>query len=178
MKKNAALISDQQEKLTKLQSKVASLEENLKKKESQFKEEEAKQKQMLTTVEASQVEMDKLHKVLSMREKELVHIKKLAAVIVEQRTELERFFHQALAEVKQEVRVTRSKYKKEALQAYRWTLQEANGGRLKFPPIRNFHKVPHSTNSVYSDMETAAEWLVCDPIVVIQLYSFKVSVSV
>lgn len=158
MKKNAALISAQQAEMTKLQLKVASLEEGLKHKESHFKEEEAKKKQMLMRVEAGQVELDKLQKVLSMREKELVHIKKLAAVIVEQRTELERFFHQALAEVKQEVIVSRSKYKKEALQAYRWTLREANGGRLKFPPIRNFHRVPHSTNSVYSDMDAAAEW--------------------
>lgn len=115
---------------------------------------------MLLCVEAGQVELDKLQKVLSMREKELAHIKKLAAVIVEQRTELERFFHQALAEVKQEVVVSRSKYKKDTLHAYQWTLREANGGKVKFPPIRNFHRVPHSTNSVYSDMEAAAVWWV------------------
>uniref|UniRef100_A0A8C6T2D4 Si:ch211-243o19.4 n=1 Tax=Neogobius melanostomus TaxID=47308 RepID=A0A8C6T2D4_9GOBI len=155
IKKNAAHISFQQEERSKLQSKVASLEEALKQKESQFKEEEAKQKQMLVCVEAGQVELDKLQKVLSMREKELVHIKKLAAVVVEQRTELERFFHQALAEVKQEATVSRSKYKKDALQAYRMTLREANRGKVKFPPIRNFHRAPHSTNSVYSDMEAA-----------------------
>ncbi|XP_072313877.1 basal body-orientation factor 1-like [Eucyclogobius newberryi] len=158
MKKNAAQISVQQEEISTLQSKVSSLEEVLKRKELQLKQEEEKQKQMSVSAEAGQVELDKLQKVLVMRDKELVHIKKLAAIIVEQRTELERFFHEALAEVKQEVMVSRSKYKKDALQAYRWTLKEADGGKIKFPPIRNFHKIPHSTNSVYSDMEAAAKW--------------------
>uniref|UniRef100_A0A3B4ABN7 Uncharacterized protein n=1 Tax=Periophthalmus magnuspinnatus TaxID=409849 RepID=A0A3B4ABN7_9GOBI len=143
-------------KVSRLQFKVESLEEALKQMEFQLKQEEEKQKQMLVSAEAGQVELDKLQKVLSMRDKELAHLKSLAAVIVEQRTELERFFHEALAEVKQEVMVSKSKYKKEALQTYRWTLKEANGGKIKFPPIRNFHKIPHSTNSVYSDMEAAA----------------------
>ncbi|KAJ0009044.1 hypothetical protein NQD34_016459 [Periophthalmus magnuspinnatus] len=158
MKKNADQISVQQEEVSRLQFKVESLEEALKQMEFQLKQEEEKQKQMLVSAEAGQVELDKLQKVLSMRDKELAHLKSLAAVIVEQRTELERFFHEALAEVKQEVMVSKSKYKKEALQTYRWTLKEANGGKIKFPPIRNFHKIPHSTNSVYSDMEAAAKW--------------------
>lgn len=158
VKKNAAQITAQQEELCKLRSKVTSLEEALKQKDWQFRQEEERQKEMLVTIQASQVEFDKLQKVLCMRERELAHIKRLAGIIVEQRTELERFFHEALAQVRQEVMASRAKYKKESLQAYRWTLKEAMGGKTKFPPIRNFHKIPHSTNSVYSDMEAAAMW--------------------
>ncbi|CAL1575897.1 unnamed protein product [Knipowitschia caucasica] len=159
IKKNAAHISVQQEEVSKLQLKVASLEEALKQKETQLKAEEVKQKEMTVSAAAGQVELDKLHQVLCMRDKELTHIKRLATVIVEQRTELERFFHEALAEVKQEVIVSKSKFKKDAQQVYRWTLKEANRGTIKFPPIRNFHKSPHSTNSVYGDMEAAAKWV-------------------
>ncbi|XP_042357237.1 basal body-orientation factor 1-like [Plectropomus leopardus] len=149
VKKNAAQIEAQKKELSKLRAKVASLEQQEEKKEEE---------RTLVSVQASQVELDKLQKVLSMRERELRHVKRLASTIVEQRTELEQFFHEALAQVKQEISASRVQYKKEALQAYHWRLREATAGKLKFPPIRTFHKSPHSTNSVYSDMEAAARW--------------------
>lgn len=157
VKKNAAQMDAQNRELSKLRAKVASLEQALQLKAGQSEREKEKEETLLS-MQASQVELEKLQKVLSMRERELGHVKRLASTIVEQRTELEQFFHEALAQVKQEIAASRLQYKKEALQAYRWRLREATAGKLKFPPIRTFHKGPHSTNSVYSDMEAAARW--------------------
>uniref|UniRef100_A0A3B4Y926 Basal body-orientation factor 1 n=1 Tax=Seriola lalandi dorsalis TaxID=1841481 RepID=A0A3B4Y926_SERLL len=152
-KKNAAQMEAQKRQLSKLRAKVVSLEQALEQKTAEPEREEKKEKEkILVRTQASQVELEKLQKVLTMRERELGHIKRLASTVVEQRTELEQFFHESLAQVKQEVMASR----KEALQAYRWRLKEATAGKLKFPPIRTFHESPHSTNSVYSDMEAAA----------------------
>ncbi|XP_029349310.1 basal body-orientation factor 1-like [Echeneis naucrates] len=159
VKKNTAQMEAQRNELSILRAKVVSLEQVLKLKAAEPKQEEKKEnKEILIRTQASQVELEKLQKVLTMRERELRHIKWLSSTIVEQRTELEQFFHESLAQVKQEIIAGRLKYKKESLQAYRCKLREATAGKLKFPPIRTFHKSPHSTNSVYSDMEAAATW--------------------
>ncbi len=150
----------QKEELSNLKAKVASLEEalELRAQENEQEREKEKEKTSLVSIQASQEELEKLQRVLAMRERELGHVKRLASTIVQQRTELEQFFHEALAQVKQEIMASRLQYKKEALQAYRWRLREATAGKIKFPPIRTFHRSPHSTNSVYSDMEAAARW--------------------
>ncbi|XP_054469332.1 basal body-orientation factor 1-like [Anoplopoma fimbria] len=158
VKKNAAQMEAQKKELSNLRAKVASLEQALELKALEPEREEKEEKKTLISIQAGQVELEKLQKVLSMRERELGHVKRLAGTVVQQRTELEQFFHEALAQVKQEIMASRSQYKKEALQAYRWRLREATAGKLKFPPIRTFQKGPHSTNSVYSDMEAAARW--------------------
>ncbi|XP_044021744.1 basal body-orientation factor 1 [Siniperca chuatsi] len=158
VKKNAAQMEAQKEELSKLRAKVASLEQARELKAGEPERERKEKERTLVSIQASQVELEKLQKVLAMRERELGHIKRLASTIVEQRSELEQFFHEALAQVKQEIMVSRLQYKKEALQAYHWRLREATAGKLKFPPIRTFHKSPHSTNSVHSDMEAAARW--------------------
>ncbi|KAM7375796.1 hypothetical protein PAMP_005566 [Pampus punctatissimus] len=159
VKNDAAQMEAQKGEIFKLKAKVASLEKALELQAEECQRWEEKEKTLLSTrAQASQVELEKLQKVLAMRERELGHIKQLASTIVEQRTEMEQFFHEALAQVRQEVTASRLQYKKEALQAYRWRLREATAGKLKFPPIRTFNKSSHSTNSVYSDMEAAATW--------------------
>lgn len=161
VKKNSAKLDYQKEELSKLRAKVSDLEQSLEQKDRKFEQKESEEKEKTTVrAQASQVELEKLQKVLELRDKELGHIKRLAGTIVEQRSELEQFFHEALAQVKEEITANRLQYKKEALQAYRWRLREATAGKFKFPPIRTFHKSPHSTNSVYSDMEAAATWYV------------------
>ncbi|XP_026164430.1 basal body-orientation factor 1 [Mastacembelus armatus] len=158
-KKNAAEMEAQKDELSKLRIKVVSLEQALEIKTAESEQELKREKEkMLVKAQASHVELEKLQKVLAMREKELENIKRLASTIVEQRTELEQFFHEALTQVKEGILASRVQYKKEALQAYHWRLREATAGKLKFPPIRTFRKSPHSTNSVYADMEAAAVW--------------------
>uniref|UniRef100_A0A3B4ZY84 Basal body orientation factor 1 n=1 Tax=Stegastes partitus TaxID=144197 RepID=A0A3B4ZY84_9TELE len=158
VKKNEAQMEAQNQRLSELRAKVVSLEKALVLKAGELELQEKKEKMNLVTIQASQVELEKLQNVLAMREKELGHIKQLASTIVEKRRELEEFFHEALAHVKQEIEASRLQYKKEALQGYRWRFREATAGKIKFPPIRTFHKSLHSTNSVYSDMEAAVTW--------------------
>lgn len=152
-KKNAAQMEAQKEELSKLKVKVASLEraQRLKAEEP----EPAGEKELVSN-QPSQVDVHRLQRALATREKELGTMKRLASSIVEQRTELEQFFHEALAQVKQEITASRTQHRKEALQAYRWRLKEATAGKLRFPPIHNFH----STNSVQADMEVTTTWSV------------------
>ncbi|XP_068563072.1 basal body-orientation factor 1-like [Cebidichthys violaceus] len=158
VKKNAAQMGAQKRELSELRAKVASLEQALELKAGEAEREEEKTTTTLVGIQAGRVELEKLQKALSTRDRELGKVKRLASVIVQQRTELEQFFHEALAEVNQEIVASRLQYKKEALQAYRWELRKATAGKLKFPPIRTFQKGPRSTNSVYADMEEAARW--------------------
>ncbi|KAM9787006.1 basal body-orientation factor 1-like isoform 2-T2 [Syngnathus typhle] len=155
-KKNVAQMVAQKEELTRLKEKIASLEKILEEKRD---EHERREEKMLLSSQVDKAELEKLQSVLSMREKELKHAKKLAGAIMEQRSELERFFHEALALVKEEIVATRVQYKKETQQAYQWTLKQATAGKVKFPPIRTFQNTPYSTNSVYSDLEEAARWI-------------------
>ncbi|XP_034531792.1 basal body-orientation factor 1-like [Notolabrus celidotus] len=159
VKKNTAQMEAPKEELSQLKAKIAFLENALELKAGLYEQKIEKEKERtLVKTQASHVELEKLQKVLTMRERELGHIKQLASSIVKQRTELEQFFHEGLAQVKQEIVTSRMQYKKEAMQAYRWRMREATAGKLKFPPIRTFHKSPHSTNSVFSDMEAASQW--------------------
>ncbi|XP_068608185.1 basal body-orientation factor 1 [Brachionichthys hirsutus] len=161
VKENVTQMKVQKEQLSKLRAKVASLEkiQELKPGESdRAKEEEKKKEKARSPRLGIQVELERLQKVIAMRESELRYIKRLSSAIVRQRTELELFFHEALAQVKQEIRTSRLQYKKEAQQAYGRRLREATAGKIKFPPIRTFHKIHHSTNSVHSDMEAASRW--------------------
>ncbi|XP_041669158.1 basal body-orientation factor 1-like [Cheilinus undulatus] len=154
-KKNVAQIETQKKQLIQLRAKVESLEVKVKKSVREL-EREREKTQVVT--QASQIELEKLQKVLAMRERELAHIKRLAGTIVEQHTELSQFFHDALHHVRQEITASRLQHKKEAEKDYRWRMRETTAGRLKFPPIRTFHQCPPSTNSVCTDMEAAAWW--------------------
>ncbi|XP_071376997.1 basal body-orientation factor 1 [Centroberyx affinis] len=159
MKQNATQMKAQRHEIYELKAKVATLEQALELMVGEFeREKEDTHQRAVVSTQASQVELEKLQKVLAMREKEMGRIKRLAGSIVEQRTELERFFHEALFQVKQEIQASRLQYREEALQAYRRRMSEARAGKLKFPLIRTFHKNPHSTNCVYSDMEEAERW--------------------
>ncbi|XP_073340573.1 basal body-orientation factor 1 [Pagrus major] len=154
-KENAAQMKAPKEELSKLKAKVASLEQSLEIKAGEQEREREGQRKGLVSIMANDV---KLQKQRRERERELREAKGQLSNMVSQRRELEEFFHGALAEVRQEIMANRKKYIKDAQQDYRWRMREATAGGLKFPPIRTFHKSPHSTNSVYSDVEAAARW--------------------
>ncbi|XP_041827354.1 basal body-orientation factor 1-like [Melanotaenia boesemani] len=158
VKKEAAQIKVKRKELSELMAKAASLEKTLKLQEGKLEQQEKEKEMSLVTIQASQVELDKLQKVLAMREKEIQKVKQLGNIIVKKRTELENFFYEALDHVRQEITASKLRYKKEALQDYHWRFREATAGKMKFPPILTFHKSPYSTNSVYSDMEAASKW--------------------
>uniref|UniRef100_H3DJ33 Basal body-orientation factor 1 n=1 Tax=Tetraodon nigroviridis TaxID=99883 RepID=H3DJ33_TETNG len=163
VKDNTAQMEAQREKLAELRAKVASLEQSLELTTQEKEQQERKEKTALVCTPDPQVDLENLQKELARREKELAHIKGVARTVVEQRTELERFFHDALAQVKREITASRQRYTKEALHAYRCSFREATAGKLQFPPICTFHKSPQSTNSVYSNAAAVAERCFCLP---------------
>ncbi|KAM6912158.1 basal body-orientation factor 1-like [Xenentodon cancila] len=145
-------------KIYELMARVSSMEKTLQQEEVKIEQMDKKEKANLVSIQGSQVEMEKMQKVLAEQEKEMQHVKQLASTIVKKHKEMEKFFREALDHVRQEITANRLRYKKEALQDYRRSFREATAGKIKFPPIQTFHESPHSTNSVYLDMEAATKW--------------------
>ncbi|XP_076017902.1 basal body-orientation factor 1-like [Genypterus blacodes] len=159
MKKNAAQMKAQSRELSEMKSKVARLEEALEVKVAELEREKGDTRhRALVRTQAGHAELERMRKVLSVYEREMARVRQLAENIVEQRTELELFFHDALFQVRREVAASRLQYREEALQAYHRRMREATAGKTKFPQIRTFRKSSHSTNCVYSDLEEAERW--------------------
>ncbi|MED6254866.1 hypothetical protein ATANTOWER_001363 [Ataeniobius toweri] len=157
VKKNTAKIEVKEKKLSEVMAKVTSLELALGEISRKLEHQEVKEKRNLVTIQAGQVELDKLQMLLTMREKEMQHVKQLARTIVDKRREVEVFFHEALDHVRQEIVASRLRYKQQALQDYQQKFREATARMIKFPPIRTFNKSPNSTSYLYADMEAAAQ---------------------
>lgn len=154
VKDNAAQLEAQREKLSTLRAKVASLEQTLEGNARESEHQKDKEETTLACVPDSRAELDKLEKALAQRDEELAHIKRIARTVVEQRTELESFFHDALAQVRQEIAASRQQCTKEALRAYRSSLSEAAAGKLRPPPVCS----PRNANPVHSNVAPSERW--------------------
>lgn len=102
----------QRSEISELRAKVGTLEQELALMVTECEQKKvAMQGQAVVNAQAGRVELEKLQKLLAMREREMSRVKKLARSIVEQRTQLELFFHEALAQVKQEITTRQSQYR-------------------------------------------------------------------
>lgn len=110
--------------------------------------------------ESSRSEIIKYQRTLELKTKEMNKIKKLAKIIIEQRTELETFFLDALQHVKKQISLNRLQYRKDAFNAYQNRMLNAHHGQGDYPRIRTFNETFHgySTNSVFHDLEEATKW--------------------
>ncbi|XP_053365784.1 basal body-orientation factor 1 [Clarias gariepinus] len=159
MNDNVAQLAAQRSEISELRTKVATLEQKLSLITTECKQDKVAMKERaVVNAQAGKVELEKLQKLLAMREREMSRVKQLARSIVEQRTQLELFFHEALAQVKQEIITSQIQYRQEAKEAYRKRMSEARSGRKEYPHIRTFNKASHSTNNVYTDLEEAERW--------------------
>ncbi|XP_008421840.1 basal body-orientation factor 1-like [Poecilia reticulata] len=149
LKNNGSDIARLQKILTEVRAKAAHLEQAFKNLEKESTENKKRNQLM------SQVELDKLQKIITMQKKEICQVKKLARTIVEKRKDMEVFFYEALDNVRQEIAKERKKKVKEPYQDYRQKFTDGVAGRIKLPPIHTFHQCPKSTQSVYSDMKAA-----------------------
>ncbi|KAL0598563.1 Basal body-orientation factor 1 [Plecturocebus cupreus] len=107
---------------------------------------------------AGQVDIDKLQHFLQMKDREMNLVKKLAKNILDERTEVERFFLDALHQVKQQILVSRKHYKQIAQAAFSLKMRAVCAGRTECPQIRTFDGREHSTNSVNQDLLEAEKW--------------------
>ncbi|KAM5129708.1 basal body-orientation factor 1 [Mantella aurantiaca] len=107
---------------------------------------------------AGSAELQKLQKLLEMKDREMKRVKKLAHNILQERTEVEHFFLEALERVKQEIKSSRSCYQKMAQAAYNSRMMQAAAGTEQYPKIRTFHNKERSTNDVSQDLREAEKW--------------------
>lgn len=104
MNDTVSQITTQRSQITEMKVKVSTLEKALASTVAEFECEKVSVKQRVKVrTQASRVELGKLQKLLTLRERELSRVKKLARSIVEQRTDTEILFHEALNQVKQEI---------------------------------------------------------------------------
>jgi hypothetical protein len=108
----------------------------------------AKELKQTVTKELEEATLDAagLRRLLNMKNKELKHMKSLAATILSQRTETEQFFLEALQEVKEVIRQERKQHVIYEQQRMQQTAQQLNvpqfgqsntkkGGTTSFPPL-------------------------------------------
>ncbi|KFV45019.1 Coiled-coil domain-containing protein 176, partial [Tyto alba] len=144
-----AQIGDLQHKVKKLEMALCHMPRG------SVRETQKKQHQALIENRASMMEIKKLQQLLEMKDREMNRVKKLAWNILNERTEVERFFLDALEHVKQEIISSRKDYKRKAQTAYYRKMMEACAGKEEFPKIKTFKSNINSTNSVYRDLEEA-----------------------
>ncbi|NWQ76338.1 BBOF1 factor, partial [Columbina picui] len=156
IRKKILQINHQKAQIEDLQCRVEKLERALNRMTGEFVRGTRKtQQQALIENQASMVEIKKLQQLLEMKDREMNRVKKLARNILNERTEVERFFLDALEHVKQEIISSRKHYKKKAQTAYYRKMLEACAGKEEFPKIKTFKSNINSTNSVYRDLEEA-----------------------
>ncbi|NXW04035.1 BBOF1 factor, partial [Fregetta grallaria] len=156
IRKKILQIGCQKAQIGDLQRKVENLEMALcRMMRESVRETQKTQHQVLIENQASMVEIKKLQQLLEMKDREMNRVKKLARNILNERTEVERFFLDALEHVKQEIISSRKQYKKKAQTAYYRKMMEACAGKEEFPKIKTFKSNINSTNSVYRDLEEA-----------------------
>ncbi|XP_016415171.1 basal body-orientation factor 1-like [Sinocyclocheilus rhinocerous] len=158
-KESDSQLRSQQNEISELRAKLVTLEQALGIMSGEFEQErEEVERRAMVSMQANSTDLERLELLLAAREKELGQVKWLAQSIIEQRKELELFFHETLDHVRKEIRTQQQLFRQEALKAYCWRMNEARAGRLEYPRIRTFSNAPHSTNDVQTDLEEADKW--------------------
>merc|ERR1711865_443847 len=132
----------QHKEIKQLQAKVKSLERSLSQVVRDFeKEHELRAEKMRKELEEATLDAAGLRQLVKLKNKELRNIKKLAQTILDQRTEVEQYFLEALEQVKAEIRKHREeKYQQEVIE-YQAQFRQASLKRgTKFPQIRTMAK--------------------------------------
>ncbi|KAM4662869.1 basal body-orientation factor 1 isoform 2-T2 [Discoglossus pictus] len=163
---NELLVQGKIDESVQKKAQIQELQQNIKRLESALErmtleaEREAQRRQQETQVQEQSVtvELQKLQKILEIKEREINRVKKMARNILEQRTEVECFFLEALGQVKQEIIASRNYYRQVAQDAYLSKMKEAASGTDQYPKIRTFHNKEHSTNDVHQDLTEAEKW--------------------
>ncbi|OAF69620.1 Basal body-orientation factor 1 [Intoshia linei] len=97
---------------------------------------------------------DYIYKIDKTTEK-LAYTRKLARMILQQRSDLEIFFNDALNHIRSEIKLNQADYKIKAKKAFHFRMSQANRNKNTYPQIRTFTNNKCSTNSVYSDLKCA-----------------------
>jgi len=143
-----------------LETKVAQMEEQLKTEKNDFQEQRALV--LSNAVEQGAVDradIARLQKTLMIREQEMRKLKMLARKVADERTQMQKFFIEALNQVGREIKEARTEYVKKSKQHYNATMAAAANGRAEPPSVKTFGKSTNfSTNNVTKDLAAAEDW--------------------
>jgi len=147
-------------KLTKetkaLREKVTQLETAISNMIHDFSDERKQMDEKLAMdIWSSHDEINRLNKMLSAKQVETNRVKILAKNIIDERSDLEIFFHEALQQVRNEINQNRQQYITAAREAYQRKMIAAQSGKGDFPKVRTFNRNDQSTNSVMDDLKAA-----------------------
>eukprot|EP00741_Cyanophora_paradoxa_P006693 tig00001030_g6474.t1 len=135
----AAKGQKQNKEIRDLQAKIKSLERSLGQMAADFAAEKEKAEAAHSAaLEEARTEIAALKKLLKIKGKEFKQVRKLAAEILEQRTEVEAFFLEALDHVRREIGRQRAEGEAAERERYAKQFREASVGKsgVKFPTIR------------------------------------------
>jgi len=128
------------------------------------KQESNDERQLVLSTAVQQSAIDRadiarLQQTLSLRESEMKKVKLLAKKVIDERSDMEKFFIEALDYVCRQIRNSRGSYVKSAKSAYHAQMAAAANGKADLPPVKTFGaKQPHSTNAVQKDLQAAEDW--------------------
>ncbi|CAF0840532.1 unnamed protein product [Brachionus calyciflorus] len=151
----------QSKQIKELQAKIEVLEKSLSQVIREFEtERESLIHKCKLEMESGSIELEKMKRALELKNKEMNKVKKLAKNILEQRSDIERFFLDSLDYVKKQVSINRNEYRKEANQMYNNRMLAAYNGQMEYPKVKTFSKKfdANSTNNVFNDLEQAVKW--------------------
>ncbi len=147
--------------LFQLKEKIQSLEISL----TQFIEEFNNERQKL--IDQSHIEHDsshneiiKLQRALELKGKEINKVKKLGKTILEQRSELESFFLDALQSVKRQIVYNRLQYQKDAFNTYQNRMLNTHHGQNDHSRMRILNEAfqEFNANTVFQELEESSKW--------------------
>ncbi|XP_026134629.1 basal body-orientation factor 1-like [Carassius auratus] len=139
-------LTAQRSTVSGLRATVFALEQALASRVSEFEWDKADIKERAAVrTQASGVELDKLQKLLSFRDRELSRVKRIARSVVEQRSDMEILFYEALNHVKQEMLM----HRQEAEVNHSRQMDEFLSGR------REIHTITKTTHSTSIGMDEA-----------------------
>ena len=79
------------------------------------------------------------------------------------RSDMEKFFIEALDHVHRQIRSSRASYVKAAGSEYHQKMAKAAAGKGPLPPVKTFGANPNSKNSVQQDLQQAEDWKYVTP---------------
>lgn len=86
----------------------------------------------------TKIEIDGMKQLVRLKNRELKNLRRLAQVVLDQRTEVETYFIEALEQVKSEIRKDKAEQQKASMENYRKQMRDAHHDvNVKFPSIRS-----------------------------------------
>lgn len=107
--------------------------------------------------DSSRNELIKLQRALELKTKEMNKVKKLGKTILEQRTEMEIFFLDALQNVKRQIVYSRLQHHKDALTAYQNRMLSTQHGQHEHSRMKTFNETFQELDT-FSDLEEKSKW--------------------